>query len=41
MSISTVVARRGLLMLVVAGVLWGTGGLLGQLLVAVVAGFES
>jgi drug/metabolite transporter, DME family len=32
MSISTAVARRGLLMLVVAGVLWGTGGLLGQLL---------
>ncbi len=32
MSNSTVVARRGLFMLVVAGVLWGTGGLLGQLL---------
>ncbi len=32
MSVSTVLARRGLLMLVVAGVLWGTGGLLGQLL---------
>ncbi|HEX2284227.1 MAG TPA: DMT family transporter [Mycobacterium sp.] len=32
MSISTAVARRGLFMLVVAGVLWGTGGLLGQLL---------
>ena len=32
MSISTFVARRGLFMLVVAGVLWGTGGLLGKLL---------
>jgi drug/metabolite transporter, DME family len=32
MSNSNVVARRGLFMLVVAGVLWGTGGLLGQLL---------
>jgi DME family drug/metabolite transporter len=32
MSISTAVARQGLFMLVVAGVLWGTGGLLGQLL---------
>ncbi len=32
MSVSTALARRGLLMLVVAGVLWGTGGLLGQLL---------
>jgi DME family drug/metabolite transporter len=32
MSVFTAVARRGLLMLVVAGVLWGTGGLLGQLL---------
>lgn len=32
MSVSTALARRGLLMLVLAGVLWGTGGLLGQLL---------
>jgi DME family drug/metabolite transporter len=32
MSNSTVVARRGLFMLVAAGVLWGTGGLLGKLL---------
>jgi drug/metabolite transporter, DME family len=32
MSFSTAVAHRGLFMLVVAGVLWGTGGLLGELL---------